>query len=159
MRILATAGGTVCKDMRKKSRDLTAGKQQISFRLLRVVIYPLLLVKQHKTQVKQTSVCVGLQGGSKAASRHLPLSEIDEPLGLARGGQVSPVPVEKKLPLLVFGESATQFASSSTAVVSVCQAAEYSCDHKPLTYEESSPRGSVAPSPLYTRQNIANTSE
>ena len=39
------------------------------------------------------------------------------------------------------------------------QAAEYSCDHKPLTYEESSTRGCVAPSPLYTRRNIANTSE
>ena len=47
-----------------------------------------------------------LQGGSKAAN--LPLSEIDEPLGLAQRGQVSPVSVEKKLPLLFFGESATQ---------------------------------------------------
>ena len=51
-----------------------------------MVIYPLLLVKQHITQVKKTLVCVRLQGGSKAANRHLPLSEIDEPLGLARGG-------------------------------------------------------------------------
>ena len=73
-----------------------------------MVIYPLLLVKQYKTQVEQTSVCVRLQGGSKAANPHLPLSEIDEPLGLAQGGQVSPVSVEKKLPLLFFGESATQ---------------------------------------------------
>ena len=52
MRILATAGGTVCKD--KNSRDLAAGKHQISFRLLRMVIYPLLLVKQHVTQAEQT---------------------------------------------------------------------------------------------------------
>ena len=71
-------------------------------------IYPLLLVTQHRTQVEQASACVRLQGGSKAANRHAPLSEIDEPLGLAQGAQVSPVSVEKKLPLLVFGESATQ---------------------------------------------------
>ncbi len=44
--------------------------------------------------------------GCKAATRHLPLSEIDEPLGLAQGRQISPVSVEKKLPLLFFGESA-----------------------------------------------------
>ena len=47
--------------------------------------------------------------GCKAANRHLPLSEIDEPLGLAQGRQVSPVSVEKKLPLLFSGESATHF--------------------------------------------------
>ena len=45
--------------------------------------------------------------GCKAANCHLPLSEIDEPLGLAQGRQVSPVSVEKKLPLLFFRESAT----------------------------------------------------
>ena len=45
--------------------------------------------------------------GCKAANCHLPLSEIDEPLGLAQGRQVSPVSVEKKLPPLFFGESAT----------------------------------------------------
>ena len=45
--------------------------------------------------------------GCKAANRHLPLSEIDEPLGLAQGRQISPVSVEKKPPLLFFGESAT----------------------------------------------------
>jgi len=62
----------------------------------------------NSTELKSSklSVCVRLQGGSKAANRHLPLSEIDEPFGLARGGQVSPVSVEKKLPLLFFGESA-----------------------------------------------------
>ena len=94
--------------------------------------------------------------GCKAANRHLPLSEIDEPLGLAQGRQVSPISVEKKLPLLFFGESATHLLPQ---VEPVSQAAEYSCDHKPLTYEESSTRGCVAPSPLYTRRNIANTSE
>ena len=46
--------------------------------------------------------------GCKVANRHLPLSEIDEPLGLARGGQVLPAPVENKVPLLFFGEPATQ---------------------------------------------------
>ena len=46
--------------------------------------------------------------GCKAANCHLPLSEIDEPLGLAQGCQVSPVSVKKKLPLLFFGESATR---------------------------------------------------
>ena len=45
--------------------------------------------------------------GCKAANCHLPLSEIDEPVSLAQGRQVSPVSVEKKLPLLFFGESAT----------------------------------------------------
>ncbi len=64
----------------------------------------------NSTRLKSSklSVCARLQGGPKAANRHLPFSEIDEPLGLARGGQVLPVSVEKKLPLLFFAESATQ---------------------------------------------------
>ena len=67
------------------------------------------------------SVCVRLQKGSKAANRHLPLSEIDEPLGLARGAQVLPVPVEKKLPFLLFSESARQLSSSAVgSPVSLC---------------------------------------
>ena len=49
--------------------------------------------------------------------------------------------------------------NSSTVRPPVSQVAQCSCGHKPLTYEESSTRGCVAPSPLYTRRNIANTSE
>ena len=44
----------------------------------------------------------GLQG----SKRHLPLSEIDQPLGLASWGQIFPVLIKQKLPLLFFRESA-----------------------------------------------------
>ena len=63
-----------------------------------MVIHPFLLVKQHISQVETTLGLRETTGCSQAANRHLSFSEIDEPLGLARGGQVSPVSVEKKLP-------------------------------------------------------------
>ena len=66
----------------------------------------------NSTELKPSKlwVCVRIQGGSKAEKHHLPLSEIDEPLGLARGRQVSPVSVEQQLPLLLFSESARQLS-------------------------------------------------
>ena len=67
-----------------------------------------------QNQAEQTlGLRVRIQGGSKAERHHLPLSEIDEPLGLARGRQVSPVSVEQQLPLLLFSESARQLSSSA----------------------------------------------
>ena len=46
----------------------------------------------------------GLQGGKC----HLPLSEIDQPLGLAGRSQTFPVLIKQKLPLLFLRESAGQ---------------------------------------------------
>ena len=112
----------------------------------------------NSTGFKPSKLLVCVTTGREAVKHHLPLSEIDEPLGLARGRQVSPVSIEQQLPLLFFGESATQLLQVQRRF-SGESGGRVSCDHKPLTYEESSTRGCVAPSPLYTRRNIANTSE
>ena len=76
--------------------------------ILRAAQYGHLSTSVGQTSQNSDQKTHSLQESSRAANCHLPFPEIHQPLSLARRGQTSPVSVEKKLPLLFFGESATQ---------------------------------------------------
>ena len=59
-------------------------------------------------QVKTAKPPLHVPRGLQGSKRHLPLSEIYQPLGLASWGQIFPVLIKQKLPLLCFRESAGQ---------------------------------------------------
>ena len=152
-RVLAVAGSTFFKDALQECRDLAAGVYQVSFELLNMVICPLLLVKHHKTQTRKLTVYRRALGQLIFTFHFL---RYTSHLVWLVGARLRQFLSKRSCHFC----SLVSLQHSSPAVGSpISQTTEYSCDHKPLTYEESSTRGCEAPSPLYTRRNIANTSD